>query len=66
MSWKGNDNYYWNEDTLYHFYFISSYINKEEVIKQVEKFVDTCCQLEDEDTEEKLVNDLIGKIYEDR
>ena len=66
MSWKGNDKYHWNEDTMCHFKFISSYINKEEVVKQVEEFVDINCQLEDGDTEEKLVKDLISKIYENR
>ncbi len=58
--------YDWNEDTMYHFKFISSYINIDEVTKQVEEFVDICCQLEDGDTEEKLVKDLISKIYENR
>jgi len=66
MSWKGNDKYHWNEDTMYHFKFVSSYISKEEVVEQVEEFVDICCQLEDGDTEEKLVKDLISKIYENR
>ena len=64
--WKGNDKYYWSEDTLYHFHFISSYISKQEVLEKVKTFVDVECQLEDGDTEEKLVKDLISKIYENR
>jgi hypothetical protein len=64
MSWKGNDKYHWNEDTIYHFYFISSYISKQAVLEKVRAFVDIECQLEDGDTEEELVNDLMSKIYE--
>tara|TARA_B110000858_G_scaffold51482_1_gene59648 strand:+ start:293 stop:544 length:252 start_codon:yes stop_codon:yes gene_type:complete len=65
MSWKGNDKYHWNEDTIYHFHFISSYISKQSVLEKVTAFVDIECQLEDGDTEEELVNDLMSKIYED-
>ena len=65
MSWKGNDKYHWNEDTLHHFYFISSYISKEKVLKKVQNFVDIECQLEGDETEEELVQDLMNKIYED-
>ena len=65
MSWKGNDKYHWNEDTIYHFHFISSYISKQAVLEKVTAFVDIECQLEDGDTEEELVKDLMSKIYED-
>jgi hypothetical protein len=64
MSLKGNDKYHWSEDTIYHFYFISSYISKHAVLEKVRAFVDIECQLEDGDTEEELVNDLMSKIYE--
>ena len=65
MSWKGNDKYHWNEDTICHFHFISSYISKQAVLEKVTAFVDIECQLEDGGTEEELVNDLMSKIYED-
>tara|TARA_R110000737_G_scaffold331760_1_gene348243 strand:- start:636 stop:839 length:204 start_codon:yes stop_codon:yes gene_type:complete len=65
MSWKGNDKYHWSEDTISHFHFISSYISKDAVLEKIENFVDVECQLEDGDTEEDLVQDLMSKIYED-
>ena len=56
-------NYYWNEDTINHFKFISNYTNKNEVIKQVTEFVEIDCTLENGETEEELIKDLINKIY---
>ena len=66
LSWKVETKYHWNEDTIYHFYFISSYISKQQVLEKIKTFVDVECQLEDGDTEEELVNDLMSKIYENR
>jgi hypothetical protein len=65
MSLKGNNKYHWSEDTIYHFHFISSYISKDAVLEKVRAFVDIECQLEDGDTEEGLVRDLMSKIYKD-
>ena len=56
-------NYYWNEDTINHFKFISNYANKNEVIKQVTEFVEIDCTIENGETEEELIKDLINKIY---
>ena len=53
-------NYYWNEDTINHFKFISNYANKNEVIKQVTEFVEIDCTLENGETEEELIKDLIN------
>mgnify|MGYP003655120633 FL=1 len=56
--------YYWNEDTINHFKFESNYLSKEHIEDQVRNFVEDQCSLEDGDTEEKLVNDLIKQIYD--
>jgi len=53
----------WNEDTLNHFKFMSSYATKSEVQKEVQEFVEIDCHLEDGETEEMLVNDLMNQIY---
>ncbi len=57
-------NCYWNEDTVNHFKFTSAYISKDEVLKEVQEFVEIDCTLENGDTEEYLVNDLMNKIYD--
>jgi len=54
---------YWNEDTINHFIFISNYGTVNEVYNMVKEFVDLNCSLEDEETEEDLVTDLMNKIY---
>ena len=65
MSWKGNDKYHWNEETIEHFVTESNFHSKEVIKEFVADFVYVNCQLEDGDTEEELVNDLMSKIYED-
>jgi len=55
--------YYWNKETISHFQFVSNYISKNEVLKQIQEFVEIDCQLEVGDTEEMLVNDLINQVY---
>jgi|TARA_B100002052_G_C15576240_1_gene460118 hypothetical protein len=55
--------YYWNEETISHFQFVSNYTSKNEVSKQVKEFVEIDCQLEDGDTNEMLVNDLLNQVY---
>ena len=54
--------YLWNEDTIKYFQFTSCYVSGEELYEKVQAFVEACCQLEDGDTEEDLVNDLYKKI----
>ncbi len=56
--------FYWNEDTIHHFYFMSSYLNKEQVREAVTNFVEADCDLEENETEEDLITDLIRQIYE--
>ena len=58
-----NKKFYWNNETLEHFKFHSNYQNKEETIKEITKFVEIDCSLEDNETEKDLINDLINQIY---
>jgi len=54
--------YHWNEDTLDHFRFLSSYLSPKMLYAEVEEFVVNDCTLEDNETDEELVNDLINVI----
>ena len=56
--------FYWNADTINHFKFISNYGYRNEVLTMVKEFVEIDCVLEDGETEEELVTDLMNKIYE--
>ena len=56
--------FFWNEDTLEYFRFNSSYINKKELEKEVTEFVENECDLEENETEEMLIKDLLNQIYE--
>ncbi len=64
MMMKNKKEYYWNEDTVDHFKFTSAYISKDEVLKEVQEFVEIDCTFENGDTEKYLVNDLMNKIYD--
>ena len=56
--------YYWNEDTLKLFKDLIELGEDYETIKeQVKLFVQRDCTLEDNETEEDLINDLINQIY---
>jgi hypothetical protein len=55
--------FYWDEDTLNAFRFESNYMSKEELLKSVTEFVEMNCYLEDGETEEMLVEDLLNQIY---
>jgi hypothetical protein len=63
MSTTKKNKFYWNEDTLNHFKFNSSYQNKNQTIKEITLFVENECSLEDNETEEMLINDLINQVY---
>jgi hypothetical protein len=53
----------WNDDTLEYFKDLSNYATKSRVQQEVQEFVEVDCHLEDGETEEMLVNDLINQIY---
>jgi hypothetical protein len=55
--------FYWNEDTIDHFKFESSYLSKDEVIKNMVEFVLFECSLEDGETDEMLVEDLKNRVF---
>jgi hypothetical protein len=63
MKNKYKNKFYWNEETLEHFRFNSSYVNKKELEKEVIKFVENECDLEENETEEMLIKDLLNQIY---
>ena len=63
MSTVKEKRFYWNEDTLEHFKFQSNYQNENETIKEITKFVENECSLENNETDEMLINDLIKQIY---
>ena len=55
--------YYWNPETINHFQFMSSYLSSEDVLEIAQDFVSVDCAIEDGETEEELVIDLIRVIY---
>ena len=55
--------FYWDEDTLSAFKFEANYMSKEELLKSVTEFVEIDCHLEDGETKEMLVKDLLNQIY---
>ena len=62
MNYKNK--YYWNEDTLEIFKeLIELDESFENIKKEVEIFVERDCDLEDGETNEMLVEDLLNQIY---
>ena len=62
MNYKNK--YYWNEETLEIFReLIELDESFENIKKEVEIFVDRDCDLEDNETEEMLVENLLNQIY---
>ena len=60
-----SNRYYWNEDTLKLFKDLIELGDDFETIKeQVKLFVQRDCTLENNETEEMLINDLIKQIYD--
>ena len=55
--------YYWEPSTISHFQFMSSYLSREDILEVVQDFVEIDCTVEDGETEEDLVNDLIYAIF---
>ncbi len=55
--------YTWSKETLHSYRELIEKINKEEMIKELNFFVTNHCNLEDGDTNEMLVADLLNQIY---
>jgi len=58
-----NKKFHWNLETLEHFKFQSNYQNENETIKEITLFVENECSLENNETEEMLINDLVKQVY---
>lgn len=56
--------FYWDVDTLNAFRFEANYMSKEELLKSVTEFVEIDCHLEDGETEEMLISDLMKQILQ--
>ena len=61
---KNTNKFYWNPETLEHFKFTSHYQNEIETIKEITLFVENECDIEENETEEMLVNDIKKQINE--
>ena len=59
MSNTKRKTYLWNEETINYFQSISCYMSGEDLYEKIQSFVKIDCHLEDGDTEEDLVNDLL-------
>tara|TARA_R100001530_G_scaffold1848_2_gene3151 strand:- start:641 stop:841 length:201 start_codon:yes stop_codon:yes gene_type:complete len=66
MSLKNKYKFHWNKETLDHFKFHSCYQNREETVKEITEFVENGCSLEDGETDEMLINDLIKQVYNEK
>ena len=55
--------FHWNDDTIAHFRFESSYLTKKQTILAIKEFVKIDCVLEDDETEEMFVIDLINQVF---
>ena len=58
--------FYWSEETINYFKFISSYLSKKQTIRKIELFVEMDCIPAEEETEDMLVQDLINVIYKQK
>ena len=58
-----NTKFYWNPETIAHFELQSAYDSKAKVLQDVTLFVEYDCTLEDGETEEMLIEDLMNQIY---
>lgn len=60
---KTNKKFHWSEETLNYFEFQSSYDSRDKVLQDITLFVENDCTLENNETEDELINDLINQIY---
>lgn len=57
------NNYYWNEDTINHFKEVSNTKNALDTIKEISKFIESDCELQEGENLRDLIIDLINKVY---
>lgn len=57
--------FFWTEETINYFKFISSYLSKEQTIREIELFVEMDCVPQGDESEEDLIQDLTNIIFKD-
>lgn len=55
--------YYWSPQTIHHFRFEADYLSELEVKRRIKFFVDIECQIEEGETVDDLVENLLYKVY---
>ena len=55
--------YTWSDDTLDYFHYAMTIKPARQVYEEIQKFVETDCQLEDNETEQDLIDDLYNTLY---
>jgi uncharacterized protein YpiB (UPF0302 family) len=63
MKIKKNMKNNWNEDIVNHFRFESMYENEVKIEQRITEFVEINCNLEDSESEQNLVDDLMNEVY---
>jgi len=53
----------WNEDTLDYFHHQMTIKSARQVYEEIQEFVECDCQLEDNETEQDLIDDLYNTLY---
>ena len=55
--------YTWSEDTLDYFHHAMNTKPSSQVYKEIQEFVEIDCQLEDDETEQDLIDDLYDTVH---
>ena len=55
--------FYWNDETIFYFRFEANYTSKKNVIENITAFVENECSLENDESEEDLIKDLIRQVF---
>ena len=55
--------YTWSEDTLDYFHHAMKTKSSSQVYKEIQEFVEIDCQLEDDETEQDLIDDLYNTVH---
>ena len=54
--------YYWDEDTINHFQAMSTVTSGKEVYEAIQEYVETECQLEENEVNQDLIDDLVAQV----
>jgi len=58
-----NKKFHWNDDTIAYFKYESTKLTLKQTISAITEFVEIDCVLEDDETEEMFVIDLINRVF---